>query len=150
MSKGRVRASGFTLAEVLTVLVVVAVLVAIAVPMWRTHLLRVQRMDAMEALNAIQIEQDRFFGRDARYAAADALTLQPPQGLGQAATSLHGYYQIELHTDPDGLGYVATAKALPRGGQSQDLRCVQMSIDQSGTRRAQDAEGVDRSADCWR
>jgi type IV pilus assembly protein PilE len=130
--------------------VVLAVLAAIAVPLWRNHLLRVRRADAMLALMAIQAEQDRFFGRDARYARSDALSTKPPQGLGLSAKSAQGHYEIELRTDADGLGYRAIARALPRTGQSGDSRCVEMSIDQSGIRRAQDAGGTDRSADCWR
>lgn len=141
---------GFTLVEVITVLVALAVLAAIAIPLWRNHLLRVRRADAMVTLNAIQAEQDRFFGRDARYADAGALARKPPEGLGLGPKSAQGYYDIELSTDADGLAYRAIARAVPRTGQSEDLRCVVMSIDQSGIRRAEDAGGMDRSADCWR
>jgi type IV pilus assembly protein PilE len=144
------RSRGFTLVEVFTVLVTLVVLAAIAIPMWRNHLLRVRRADAMTALNAIQAEQDRFFGRDARYADTDALVRPPPAGLGLSAKSPHGYYAIELHTDADGLGYRAQARALPMAGQAADSRCARLSIDQSGIRRAEDAAGVDRSQDCWR
>jgi type IV pilus assembly protein PilE len=145
-----VKSRGFTLMEMLTVLVALAVLGAIAVPMWRNHLLRVRRTDAMLALMAVQAEQDRFFGRDARYARSEALTTRPPQGLGLSAKSGQGYYEIELRTDADGLGYRAIARALPHTGQTEDSRCLELSIDQSGIRRAQDSAGTDRSADCWR
>jgi type IV pilus assembly protein PilE len=144
------RVRGFTLIEALTVLVVIVVLAAIAVPMWRNHLLRVRRADAMGALNALQVSQDRFFGRTARYATAATLTASPPRGLGLAATSQRGFYEIELRTADDGLSYLAIAGAVPLGGQAGDARCVQFSIDQSGIRRARDAAGEDRSADCWR
>jgi len=143
-------ARGFTLVEVFTVLVTLVILAAIAIPMWRNHLLRVRRADAMTALNAIQVEQDRFFGRDARYADAGAMARPPPEGLGLGDRSRHGYYTIELHTDDDGLGYRAVARALAQAGQSEDTRCALMSIDQSGIRRAEDSTGKDRSADCWR
>jgi type IV pilus assembly protein PilE len=141
---------GFTLIEVCTVLVTLVVLAAIAIPMWRNHLLRVRRADAMAALNAILVEQDRFFGREARYAEAGTLTRPPPEGLGLGAKSPHGFYSIELHTDGDGLGYRAIARVVPQTGQAEDTRCVLMSIDQSGIRRAEDSAGKDRSADCWR
>jgi len=136
--------------EMLTVLTALVVLGSIAVPMWRNHLLRVRRADAMLALMAVQAEQDRFFGRDARYARTDALTTRPPEGLGLSAKSAQGYYEIELRTDTDGLGYRAIARALRHTGQAEDSRCLEMSIDQSGIRRALDAGGADRSADCWR
>ena len=112
------RARGFTLVEIYTVLVTLAVLAAIAIPMWRTHLLRVRRADAMTALNSIQAEQDRIFGRDARYADAAALSRPPPEGLGLGAGTPHGYYTIELQTDTDGLGYRAIARVIPQGDGS--------------------------------
>ena len=144
------RVRGFTLIEALTALVVIVVLTAIAVPMWRNHQLRVRRAEAMGALNAIQVAQDRFFGRMARYATAGALGAEPPLGLGLAATSQRGFYAIELRTAEDGLSYLAIASAAPHGGKSDDARCAQFSIDHSGIRRARDAGGEDRSADCWR
>ena len=140
---------GFTLSELLTVLVVVAVLAAIAVPMWRVHLLRVRRSDASAALVAVQMAQDQFFGRNARYASGAQLTAAAPKGLGLKAVSAHGFYRIELHTGPDALGYAATAQALPQAGQAADGRCVEFSIDHNGQRRALDSLGEDRSADCW-
>ena len=149
--KGSRRARrGFTLVEVLTALVVIAVLTAIAVPTWRTHLLRARRGDGMAALIALQSAQDRYFGRNARYATAAQLAASPPAGLGLAENSARGFYRIELEATSDGLGYTATARVLPQEGQAADTRCVELGIDHNGIRRAQDADGVDRAADCWR
>jgi type IV pilus assembly protein PilE len=144
------RVRGFTLAELLTALVVVVVLTAIAVPMWRNHLLRVRRADAIAALMAVQSGQDKYFGRNARYAGAAALVTQPPAGLGLATTSERGFYQIELRTSGDALEYTATASSRPTAFEAEDTRCAQLSIDHLGIRRAKDASGADRSADCWR
>lgn len=141
---------GFTLAELLTALVVVAVLVAVAVPLWRGHLLRVRRAEAATALIAIQSAQDRYFGQHARYADAADLTRAAPAGLGQPARSPNGHYDLELRTNDDGLGYIATARAARTTGQSDDSRCTEFTLDQNNRRRAVDAEGKDRSADCWR
>jgi type IV pilus assembly protein PilE len=144
------RCRGFTLIELLTALVVVAVLAAIAIPSWRNHLLRVRRTEAISALTAIQTEQDRFFGIHARYADSAALNKKPPDGLGLPVTSERGFYAIELQSGVDGLSYTATARTLARPGDAPDTRCAQLSIDHLGIRRAQDAGGADRSADCWR
>jgi type IV pilus assembly protein PilE len=133
---------GFTLAEILTALVVVAVLTAAAIPMWRAHLVRVNRSEARDALISLQAAQDRYFGRNARYAVA-------LEGLGLAATSARGLYRISLTTSADGLGFLATAKAVTRTGENADARCVEFSIDHVGQMRAADSAGADRSADCW-
>jgi type IV pilus assembly protein PilE len=147
---GRSHPRGFTLIETLTALVVVVVLTAIAIPLYRSHQLRLRRTDASMALMALQAAQDRHFGRHTRYADGSQLTQPPPAGLGLSATSGDGHYALELRAAADGLGYVATARAAAKNGQHADLRCAQMSIDHNGQRRAHDADGADRSQDCWR
>jgi type IV pilus assembly protein PilE len=142
------RARGFTLVEVITALVVVAVLMAVAVPMWRVHLLRVRRADAITALIAVQNAEDKYFGRNARYAAGAQFTTAEPEGLGLRSRSDHGYYDLEVQSS-DGLAFTGTARANDESGQSADTRCAQLSIDQNGIRRAVDSTGKDRSADCW-
>jgi type IV pilus assembly protein PilE len=126
------------------------VLIALAVPMWRTHQLRVHRADARAALIAAQTAQDRFFGTHARYANDTEAAAPAPGGLGLNPMSQNGFYRIEIRTSPDGLAYVATAHAIAAQGQAADSRCVALSLDQNGRRRALDAEGADRSGDCWR
>lgn len=141
---------GFTTSEVLTILVVLTVLTAITVSMWRSHQLGVRRSDAIEALLALQAAQDRYFGEHARYADETQLASEPPEGLGIKTISRRGYFQISSRSSEDNLGYWATARVIDREGQSPDTRCVELRIDQNGRRFAVDADGADRSADCWR
>ena len=140
---------GFTLREALTALVVLAVLVAVSVPLARNHELRAQRHEAIDALLAAQSAQDRFFGKHARYADATQLSASEPDGLGLNAGSAHGAYRLTLLTNGDGLGYWAVAHRVSPADRA-DSRCVEMRIDQNGRRFAVDADGADRSADCWR
>jgi type IV pilus assembly protein PilE len=143
------RPRGFTITEILTALIVIAVLAAIAIPMWRTHLLRVRRAGARDALMSLQAAQDRYFGRNARYATAAQLSGPAPDGLGLGATTTHGLYAITLATTADGLGFLATARAVPRAGQDGDDRCATFTLDHVGQMTAADSSGTDRSADCW-
>lgn len=139
---------GFTLPEILTVLVVLAVLVAVAIPSWRQHVMRARRTVAKEMLVQLQVEQEKFFGRNARYATADELFLPEPAGLGLAAAAGDADYRLSLETAADGLAFTATARSA--AAQSADTRCVTFTIDHVGRRTAADAAGVDRSGDCWR
>ena len=141
--------AGFTVLEVLTALVVIGVLVAVAVPTWQTHAMRVRRHEAMSALLDLQRAQDLYFGRHARYAGPAQLSAAAPAGLGLGATTTHGYYSLALHLADDGLAFQATAAAESGTGQSADERCARFTIDNLGQRRAADASGRDRSADCW-
>jgi len=142
--------SRFTVKEVLTAIVVVVVLAAIAVPMWRTHQLRVRRQDAMNALRALQTAQDDYFGKHARYANETQLRASAPKALPDKGRSSRGYYQLTIQKSSDELAYSAVARVVPIESEVADTRCVELRIDQNGRRFAVDAEGVDRSADCWR
>jgi type IV pilus assembly protein PilE len=136
------RTRGVTLAELLTVLVVMAVLAAVAVPMWRVHMLRVRREDGIAALIAVQAAQDRYFGTHARYATLEQLGLE--------RQSERGFYDLELRGSEDGLSYLARARAAHESGQDDDARCAEFTLDQNNRRRALDRGGNDTSADCWR
>ena len=140
---------GFTLTEIVTALVVTTVLAAVAVVMWRSHALRTRRGDAVQALLALQAAQDRYFGLHARYASETQLAAAPPAGLGIGTRSRLGFYAITVRNSDDNLGYWATARVIPRADVTPDTRCAEMRIDQNGRRFAVDAEGEDRSADCW-
>jgi len=147
------RTSGFTVAEVITVLVALVVIGAVAIPMWRTHELRVRRQDAIEALLAIQAAQDQYFGEHASYADQAQLIASPPEGLGiRSAPKLNsklGFYEISVRNSADDLSYWATARLRSLDEESLDTRCVELRIDQNGRRFATDSKGEDRSADCW-
>jgi type IV pilus assembly protein PilE len=150
MLRSRRHVRGFTLVEILTALIVVVVLVALVLPMWRTHQLRVRRADARAALIAAQTAQDKFFGIHARYASGAEIPAAAPGGLGLAPISEHGFYRVEVTASADGLAYVATAREIEVRGLAGDSRCVELSLDHNGRRRALDAGGLDKSADCWR
>ena len=152
MDSPRPHSSGpraFTLTEIITALVVVTVLVAISVVMWRSHSLRERRGDAVQALLAVQTAQDQYFGEHAKYPSETQLAVAPPAGLGINPKSRLGYYAITVRNSADNLGYWATARTIPRTGEAQDARCAELRIDQNGRRFAVDSKGEDRSADCW-
>jgi Tfp pilus assembly protein PilE len=133
------RASGITLVESLTVVVVLVVLGAVAIPLWRTHELRAQRAEAMQALLAVQSAQDRHFGAHARYAAIEELPIK--------RGSRH--FTVEIERGDDQLSYVATARATRSAAAKFDARCAQLSIDQHGRRFALNDSGEDSTEDCW-
>lgn len=128
-----------TLIEILTVVVALVVMAAVAVPMWRIHELRAHRQLAIDALLALQVAQDRHFGRHANYADAATLGIEP-----QAAN-----YTFEIKRSGDALSYTATAHARGAPGITSDSRCARLGIDQHGRRFATSDSGEDTSADCW-
>ncbi len=138
---------GFTLPELLTVVVVLGILAAVAIPSWRQHVLRTRRAAAQELLVKLQVAQEDFFGRHARYATMDEASPAPPAGLGFPTVG-DTNYRVAITTAADGLAYEATARATD--AQSDDTHCATFTINHLGMRTAADAAGVDRSMDCWR
>jgi type IV pilus assembly protein PilE len=135
---------GVTLLEVLTVLVVVALLATFAVPAYRGYLLRAQRTDAAVTLLRVHAAQEKFFLENSIYAEDFG-----PAGLGlrdAAAVSLasdQGRYTIQLTTH----GATSfTVQATASAQQTQDKSCLTLTIDEQGRRGS--APGP--VAECWK
>lgn len=139
------RMQGFTLIELMIVIVVVAILAAIAVPSYRSYMLRTNRTEAKAVLLQVLSAQEKFFLQNNSYAGAAQLTPAPPNGLGLPATTANGGYVVSIAPGATpGTTYVATATAA--GGQLQDTDCQTFTIDEMGARNsAPSAVGT-----CWR
>jgi type IV pilus assembly protein PilE len=147
--------TGFTLVELMIVVVIMAILASVSVGGYRQYVRRANRVDATSALLRVSAAQERFYLQNDRYATtADELSNPPPAGLGTPDTE-HGLYALAVEPAGDGAtaGYVATATAASDGSQRDDDDCQAFSIDQSGKRGARDAGGA-ASAEitdrCWR
>ena len=140
---------GLTFIEILTGVVAVVVIVAVALPMWRIYQVRAQRAAAIEALLTVQVAQDRHFATHARYVDDAGLSVAPPAGLGLASQTRDGIHEIEVRRSADQLGYVAVARTTSSGDAVEDPRCAELQLDQHGRRSSRDRAGVDTTADCW-
>ncbi len=78
------RQRGVTLIELLTVMVVMAIIASIAIPSYRRYLLRAQRTDAKTALLQVQTAEEKFLLQNNTY-TADVTGAPGAGGLG-----LHG------------------------------------------------------------
>jgi len=139
---GRRRMRGMTLIELMTVIVIVAILGTVAVSSYRSYLIRTNRTEARMALLRVQAAQEKFFLQRNRYADNSELALAPPSGLGVPASTPSGQYSIAIGNYTT-TTYTATATA--GGGQlADDSACQTLSIDQNGARQPADSTG------CWR
>jgi type IV pilus assembly protein PilE len=145
----RSRERGVTLLELMTVVVVLGILAAIAIPSYRSYLIRAQRSDATSALLRVAAAQEKFYLQNNRYATDDELDKGPPAGLGITGSE-HGYYQLALDDALDNtLAFTATATPVAGGAQATDNDCTSFSIDQTGKRGALKTD-TDNTPNCWR
>ena len=139
----RSQMKGFTLIELVIVVAIVAILTLIAVPSYRSYLLRSHRVEASAALLALSAAQEKFYLQNNTY--TDKLDDAPPTGLGLQAVTENGYYDIAIGS-ADAAGFDATATA--KGGQLDDTQCKTFTIDETGTKTAKNSSAA-AVTDCW-
>ncbi len=127
---------GFTIIELMIVVVVVGVLAAIAIPAYSDYVTRSKRADAKSALLAFQLEQEKFRANNPTYATAAS--------LGLPSDSPDGHYTISL----SGAGGLATTYSLIATPDASDPECGILIIDESNNRGAT-GSAADPVATCW-
>ena len=145
MAKAR-SAAGFTLIELVSALAIVAITAAIAASSYRNQLRRGHRSEAVQALLAASVEQEKFHLANGRYGdRLDAAAGEEPPGLPVASRTPGGHYVLAIAA-ATAAAYRMVATAAGSGG---DPSCSVLSIDESGRRSAADARGADSTARCW-
>lgn len=137
----RKRQAGVTLMELLTVMVVVAILAAIAIPSYRRYVMRANRTDAKTAILAMAGELERCYTRFNTYADADtncSLTLT-------GVSSSNGDYKVSASNLS---ATTFTITAVPQGGQAKDTQCGSFSLDQANERKVTGTLSAD-PGQCW-
>ncbi|MYA31721.1 MAG: prepilin-type N-terminal cleavage/methylation domain-containing protein [Gammaproteobacteria bacterium] len=141
---------GFSLTELLVTLAILALLAAAATPLWIKQIERARRLDATDALVRVAVLQERFYFENGRYARAVELAAPPPAGLGVAGTE-RGYYQLRLRAPEGALsnGFAVEAVTDLEGPQAGDEQCRVLSVDSTGRRASESADGEDTTDACW-
>ena len=123
-----VRARGFSLLELMTVLVIVAVLVAIAWPSYLQYVLRSNRAAAQSFMMTIANRQEQYLLTNRSYT-----TTIGSGGLGLTApTETNGRYNFSV-TNPTPTEYLITADSI--GNQASD---GDLTLSSNGTKTPAD------------
>jgi type IV pilus assembly protein PilE len=129
--------SGFTLVELLVAILIVGILVGIAIPAYRSYVVRATRTEAKQALLARASDLERCFTRNNTYVNAAATP------CGVVLPYAGANYKIQAQS------ITATSfviQAVPTGGQAKDTSCGTFSLDDKNTRTV---SGNPNAQDCW-
>jgi type IV pilus assembly protein PilE len=136
-------AGGFTLIELMTVVAIVAILVAIALPSYHDSVRKGKRGQAKADLVELAQRAERYRTINGTYAGmvdetwADEDAQSPKEG--------DKAYTIARDND-DAVGDTFVLSATPEGGQQGDTRCMTLTIDNAGNKTE---SGSGELADCW-
>jgi type IV pilus assembly protein PilE len=147
---------GVTLIELMIVIVLLAIAVGIAVPSYRSYVIRTHRTEGTAALLNVRRAQEAFFLQNDRYVDDAGLVAAKPGGLGFPRTTERGFYQLDVVTpDPANpaapLSFMARATAI--GGQLDDDQCRTLTINDRGDRGATNPGGATSQQiidTCWK
>lgn len=141
-ASARYACNGFTLIELMIVVVVVGILAAIAYPSYQEYVNRSKRADAKNALLEIASRQERFYFDNNTYTT----DLTGDGSLNYGTTSPDGYYTLSVAAGPSGSiasSYEITATP---AAPFNDADCGNLSLDSRGQQGKTGSAPLDR---CW-
>ena len=146
MQRLRASSAGFSLIEVMIVLVIIGILMLVAVPGYQESMKKSRRADGMRDLIELTARQERFYAQYSRYTddidSEDGLNLE-------RTTSSEGHYDLRVvacaDKAADDFSACYVLQAVPKGIQEKDSDCGTLSVDSKGQRSASGTLG----SACW-
>ena len=135
----RSKLAGFTLIEVMTVVVVIGILAAIALPNYQEYVLRAKLVDAGSSLSQLRVRLEQYYQDNRSYpAVADCNKT--------VVGSDSKYFGFSCAIAEDGQGFTVTATGTASGGTS----AFAYTIDEKNNRKTTAMPtGWSSESDCW-
>jgi type IV pilus assembly protein PilE len=143
-------ARGFTLVELMIVIVIAAILLAITIPSYINHVRKARRVDAKTALLDLAGREERFFNTNNTYSSVPSdlgYNGTLPMAIGSGSTS---YYQVTTiavtagSAGPPMVPPAYTITAIPTGDQVNDAPCQNFTLYSTGQQTSSPS-----TTDCW-
>jgi type IV pilus assembly protein PilE len=135
---------GFTLTEIIIVLVIIAILVAIAMPIYHQRMLKAQRSDGKLALMTLATAMEKYYGTHHTFKTATIGKDDPKTDVLSSAKSPEGYYQLRIITQ-DKDSFVIEAHPLGKLVK-EDVKCGSFRLNHMGNRSI---TGHGTLQECW-
>lgn len=132
------RTKGFTLLELMIVVMIIAILAAVAIPSYRQYVVRSHRTDAQRALMDVAGRQERYFYSNNGY--ADTLAK-----LSASSNMAGSYYTVSIPS-ASSTDFTVTATAVGTQ-QKDDALCQTLSLNRAGVQ--QSTGSTTNSPKCW-
>ncbi len=130
---------GFTLIELMIVIVIIGILFAVALPSYQSSVLRGHRADAQSILMDISAREERFMAQNNTYTT----DINTAAGLNiGTTTSNNGYYNLSVAACGGGIATCYLLTATATGGQANDTDCATITLSSTGV-----TSGT--TANCW-
>lgn len=135
---------GFTLLELMVVLLIIGVLAALAYPRYDAQIKRGYRTEGQALLNEVAARQERYFSQNNSYLIPEADSDDLGRlGLTSPAKSASNKYQLKITAEESDGGYSLIAQQ-----HFNDTQCGDLTLNGLGI---QGRTGTDKSvAECWR
>lgn len=112
--------AGFSIVELMVALLIAGLLAAVAFPAYQDQIRKGRRSDAIAALGALQLAQERHRSSQSQYAASVSV-------LGRSDRSEGGHYDLSI-TNATASSYTVLATARADSSQAGDSSCARMAI----------------------
>jgi type IV pilus assembly protein PilE len=150
-------AGGFTLIELMVVVLIVTILTVIAVPSYLNQTLKSHRSEAKSILMDLAAREERFIATNGVYSTLPSDLGLGPTGTNWPVTVGSNYYQIDAITVQAPAAGTATTAATPAtfsitaeaiNGQAKDTSCAKFTVTSAGLQTSVNS-AAGTSTGCW-